>query len=203
MQRDASQIAVGLQDTRQEIQVVVDRVEENNDILKGNATLLDNIRGRLAWFMQLGLQLKAFMLRLMASQVYIFKELVTIRRAVQLNAMRSLDEEGFILSDAIGRTVRFPLRLIQSWVCFLTVIEFRFQGRKGFSKVQRREFILQDHLTRRAIHQTVEWDVAFQHNQQIEMSMVFWEPPDSEDNEDHCPFCRRRIEYRVSNSTQW
>jgi len=112
----------------------------------------------------------------------------------------SLIQEPVILEDAVGRIAPVHLQFITSWKAFNLVLRVRFEGLRGYGKVKRGEFVLQERATTRDINRTIPWEAAFRPGQIIEMSLVFLElvkvvklpdgSGDQKQNENICPNCQ-------------
>lgn len=104
--------------------------------------------------------------------------MATYRGVIALNRIAtapaySLDLYSFSLEDAIGRVVPVPLLFINSWRAFETAIEETFKDRRGFLRVQKGDYVLQEDGTDREIVRGSDWNSAFMPGQRINMSVIF------------------------------
>jgi hypothetical protein len=98
---------------------------------------------RLDWIKQLGTELKSYMRRIFMSNVETYRAVIPIQGS--LSNDRLLIREPFILEDAVGRI--FPSTCSSSTPghAFQAVLCLHFQGIQGLTKVQRGEYVLQEH----------------------------------------------------------
>src|SRR5438046_786758 len=119
---------------------VRNRLEENNRLVSaGNAAttkIMDSLR--LAWLKQLGLELKAFMWKIITINFATYKAVIAIQAGLPTRLERSLIQEPFILEDTIGRIAPVHLQFIDSWDAFDAVLELRFRDVHGFAKVRKK-----------------------------------------------------------------
>lgn len=132
------------------------------------------------------------MRRIFAINIATYKAVMDIQRGLPSHLERCLIQEPFILEDAIGRITPVHLQFINSWDAFDAVLELRFRGVQGYERVRNRQYILQEHSTRRDISRSRIWEAAFLPGQKIEMSMTFEEASDAHSREvTSCPGCHR------------
>lgn len=184
-----------------------DKIKENKRLITdGNAMKVQMLQ-RWGWLKNLGCDIRTFMRSIMQTNVNIFSEVVFIRRRLATIPVWSLAEEPFVLEDAIGRRAPVHLRFITSWKAFESVIENRFEGRRGHSKVRKREYVLLEDGTAQEIDRTQDWDLAVMPGQFITMSMVFKEDRAVETGSHNenacCPYCQTRTESASSSNVQW
>lgn len=138
-----------------------DKIEENKRLIADGNTMSVTMLQRFQWLKQLGSDIKGFMMSIMQSNFAIYREVVSIRKRLATAPGWSLAEEPFLLEDAIGRIAPVHLRFITSWRAFDAVIEARFEGRKSYTKVKRRDYVLQDNGTTQEVDRAMDWDIAF------------------------------------------
>lgn len=130
------------------------------------------------------------------------KELV--RSVQELNRMLKLKtavppqvllQKPVILLDAFGKIAPFHLDFIDSMECFTAVLKIRFRqagvGNVGLSKLEHREFTIQETRHKRPVDLSKPWPTLFSPGQEVDMSMVFHRfacPPNT------CPGCSRNNE---------
>lgn len=130
------------------------------------------------------------------------KELV--RSVQELNRMLKVQtalppqvllQKPVILLDAFGKIAPFHLDFIDSMECFTAVLKIRFRqagvGKVGLSKLEHREFTIQETRHKRPVDLSKPWTTLFSPGQEVDMSMVFHRfacPPNT------CPGCSRNNE---------
>lgn len=86
-------------------------------------------------------------------------------------------QQPVILLDAFGKIAPFHLDFIDSLEAFTAVLKIRFRqaGVKqiGLSKLERREFSIQETHKKRVMDLSKPWSTLFQAGQEVDMSMVF------------------------------
>jgi hypothetical protein len=99
-------------------------------------------------------------------------------------------QQPVILLDPLGKTVPFHLDFIDSSECFMAVLRARFSNagvtRAGLSKLDNRDFSIQDSRRKRPIDVDQNWESVFRAGQNVDMRMVFHRfacPPRT------CPVC--------------
>jgi len=159
---------------------------------------------RLSWITKLGSELKNLIWKVCMGNIAIYNEVTAIRRTLSPRMSSSLDEERFILEDAIGRVCPVHLRFITSWNAFDAVLDIRFKDKVGHDKVQQREYTLQEHATCREIDRSIDWEDAFIPGQKIDMSLIFKEhsPEKASNNLSSCPRCHAVSEMPVESEVQ-
>lgn len=128
---------------------------------------------RLEWLKTLGLELKSLMGRIFVMNLAIFRAVLEIRASLPSYLERCLTQEPFVLEDAIGRIAPVHMQFITSWEAFDSVLDQRFRNMPGHSKILSKEYILQDHTSRRDIVFQQPWEGTFLPGQRIDMSIVF------------------------------
>jgi hypothetical protein len=154
---------------------------------------------RLQWLRDLGSELKAFMGRIFMVNVYTYNAVLSLQSALPNHLERSmaLYQEPILLEDAIGRTAPVHLQFITTWEMFDSVLELRFKNVPGFHKVQRKEYVLEESITRRDIGRTRPFNVSFLPGQKVAMSLIFRIFTDESSTNTTCPGC-----HFVSTSVQ-
>lgn len=101
-------------------------------------------------------------------------------------------QKPVILLDAFGKIAPFHLDFIDSMECFTAVLKIRFRqagvGKVGLSKLEHREFTIQETRHKRPVDLSKPWPMLFRPGQEVDMSMVFHRfacPPNT------CPGCSR------------
>lgn len=131
----------------------------------------------------------------------IFRAVLEIRASLPIHLERSLIQEPFLLEDAIGRIAPVHMQFITSWEAFDSVLDVRFRNIPGHTKILSKEYILQEHVTRRDISRDQPWEGAFLPGQRVDMSMLFddtWE-----DGRMSCPRCQRVYDSPSRADVQW
>ncbi|KAH7410535.1 hypothetical protein BKA64DRAFT_357102 [Cadophora sp. MPI-SDFR-AT-0126] len=173
------------------IREVRDQLEETNALVSASHAVTNKIKEalKLKWFNQLGAELKAMMLRIININIATYNSVISIQEVISGGLQRSLTHEPFILEDAIGRISPVHLQFINSWDALDAVLELRFRKIQGHTKVKRREYILQEHSTKREISRTRHWEGAFLPGQRIDMSLIF-DTREQSRIETSCPSCK-------------
>lgn len=101
-------------------------------------------------------------------------------------------QQPVILLDAFGKIAPFHLDFIDSLETFTAVLKIRFRRagvqEAGLSKLDNREFTIQESCDKRMLDLKKPWSSIFQPGQKVDMSMVFHRfacPPTT------CPGCSR------------
>lgn len=151
---------------------VQERLRENNSLISAiTMKVTDSLR--FQWFRQLGVELKNMMNRIFRTNVATYEAVIAIQRVLPSHCERAMFRDPFILEDAIGRISPVHMDFVNSWDAFDAILRLRFQNFQGYDKVQKREFIFQEHATRREIARSRPWECAFLPGQRIDMSFVF------------------------------
>jgi hypothetical protein len=179
-------------------------IQENRHLITAGTTITSRILDRVEWITNLGHELKQFMDRIIQSNLSVYREIVLLRTSF-IRLGRSMDEDPFVLEDAIGRVAPIHLRFINSWRAFDAVIEVRFQGRQGLPKILRGEYVLQEGPTGIEIDRSRRFNETFLPGQRIVMSLVFQK---SEEHNAHrskvsCPRCHAPSPQPGDIDTQW
>jgi hypothetical protein len=183
---------------------VRDRLRENNSLIeKANATTTkigDTLR--LDWFRRLASELKSLMQRICAINVATYKVVMAIQTGLPSHLERLLIQEPFILEDAIGRISPVHMQFISSWEAFDFVLEKRFQKVQGYQKVKNREYVIQEHATRREIQRNFPWEVSFLPGQRVDMSLIF-ERQEKVSAQTTCPRCQSVSDGLLDTDILW
>jgi hypothetical protein len=189
------------------------RVEQTNllrsiqDAVANNTALLKNVtegiseKMRLTWLSSLGSDLRQYMGNVFTINVATFRMVSELRTALPSHLERTLIQEPFLLEDALGRISPVHSQFINSWEAFDAVIQIRFQNQQGYSKILKKEFILQERETRRDISRTEPWESTILPGQKIDMSMVFTHTHNP--YQMYCPACLHVCEKFSKAGTQW
>jgi hypothetical protein len=138
---------------------VRDRLKENNLISAIAAEVIDTLR--LQWFRQLGTELKSMMNRIFRTNIATYEAVVAIQRVLPSHLEKTMFRAPFILEDAIGMISPVHMDFFNSWDSFDAILRLRFQDMQGFKKVQNKEYVLQEHATKREIKHTHPWHRVF------------------------------------------
>ncbi|KAK7992963.1 hypothetical protein PG988_001757 [Apiospora saccharicola] len=80
--------------------------------------------------------------------------------------------EAFTFEDAIGRVAVMHLSSVDSWEAFDALLMVHFNGRRGFGRVTRKRYALQDVRRKREIRRSVPWRSAMLPGSQVSMSII-------------------------------
>ncbi|KAE9363343.1 PAP1-domain-containing protein [Stipitochalara longipes BDJ] len=95
-------------------------------------------------------------------------------------------KDPMILEDALGRFLLIPLDIVVSWEAFEEHLGSFFQVCPGAKKVQKREYAIEDGLTRVAFSKSQHWSLFSTPGRKVDMSMIF---KDKSKNSAVCPKC--------------
>lgn len=151
---------------------VKDRLEENNRLISTVVTKMSEAL-RFQWFHQLGSDLKYLMNKIFRTNIATYEAVVAIQRVLPSHLERTMFRDPFILEDAIGRISPVHMDFVNSWEALDAILCLRFQDVQGFKKVRNKEYILQEHATKREIVRTRPWEIAFLPGQRVDMSLIF------------------------------
>jgi hypothetical protein len=184
---------------------VRDRLKENNSLISIGNTVTTKIADtlRLDWFRKLGSELKSLMERIFTTNVAIYKAVVSLQAGLPSYLERSMIQEPFILEDAIGRMSPVHMQFISSWEAFDAVLELRFRTVQGHKKVKNKEYVIQEHVTRREIRRNQPWEVSFLPGQRVDMSLVFESQEQKELPQTTCPRCQTASTELQDSDIQW
>jgi hypothetical protein len=184
---------------------VRDRLKENNSLISIGNTVTTKIADtlRLDWFRKLGSELKSLMERIFTTNVAIYKAVVALQAGLPSHLERSMIQEPFILEDAIGRMSPVHMQFISSWEAFDAVLELRFRSVQGHKKVKNKEYVIQEHVTRREIRRNQPWEVSFLPGQRVDMSLVFESQEQKELAQTTCPRCQTASAELQDSDIQW
>jgi hypothetical protein len=183
---------------------VKDRLEENNRLISTVATKVSEAL-RFQWFHQLGSELKSLMNKIFRTNVATYEAVVAIQRVLPSYLERTMFRDPFILEDAIGRISPVHMDFVNSWEAFDAILRLRFQDVQGFKKVQNKEYILQEHATKREIARTRPWEIAFLPGQRVDMSLIFMRKAEvtEEVPSISCPNCQAVSTLFQDSEQQW
>lgn len=184
---------------------VRDRLKENNSLISIGNTVTTKIADtlRLDWFRKLGSELKSLMERIFTTNVAIYKAVVALQAGLPSYLERSMIQEPFILEDAIGRMSPVHMQFISSWEAFDAVLELRFRSVQGHKKVKNKEYVIQEHVTRREIRRNQPWEASFLPGQRVDMSLVFESQEQKELPRTTCPRCQTASAELQDSDIQW
>jgi hypothetical protein len=184
---------------------VRDRLKENNSLISIGNTVTTKIADtlRLDWFRKLGSELKSLMERIFTTNVAIYKAVVALQAGLPSHLERSMIQEPFILEDAIGRMSPVHMQFISSWEAFDAVLELRFRSVQGQKKVKNKEYVIQEHVTRREIRRNQPWEASFLPGQRVDMSLVFESQEQKELPQTTCPRCQTASAELQDSDIQW
>lgn len=83
---------------------------------------------------------------------------------------------------------------------FDMIISKRFEKHRGYTKIQRKEFAIEEAFTGREVSRSSDWTMAFCPGQKIDMSVIFSER-DTVSNS--CPRCRVSSPELTEAKVQW
>ncbi|KAE9378376.1 hypothetical protein N431DRAFT_528643 [Stipitochalara longipes BDJ] len=151
--------------TNDEQQAALHRIEQR---LEANTTQTASIKS-----IALGSELKTMMGRIMSMHTITFNTLMKIQSSLPSYLERSLDQEPWILEDAIGRISPIHFQFIETWEAFETVLEMRFHGVQGHQKVREKRYALQTRGANQDIDRSKSFKTAFVGGRRYEMSVLF------------------------------
>lgn len=143
---------------------------------------------------------------LMRQNQELMKNIQDLNRMLQMQISippQVLLQQPVILLDAFGKIAPFHLEFIDSLESFSAVFKIRFRQagvkQAGLSKIDKREFAIQETRRKRILDLTQPWPSLFQPGQEVDMSMVFHRfscPPST------CPGCSKNND-GADEQTQW
>lgn len=129
------------------------------------------------------------------------KQLLSALRQLQKSLPpQVLLQQPVMFTDALNRIAPIHLEWIDSWDAFQAVLQVRFTH-LGYNKVKRREFALQDTVTRKELLNTTPIAVCLMPGQKIDMSMIFQDQSERPSNT--CPHCQTSCEGLTDSETIW
>jgi hypothetical protein len=111
--------------------------------------------------------------KIFKTNVATYEAVVAIQRVLPSHLEKTMFRAPFILEDAIGMISPVHMDFFNSWDSFDAILRLRFQDVQGFKKVQNKEYVLQEHASKREIKHTHPWHRVFLSGQRINMSLVF------------------------------
>jgi hypothetical protein len=171
---------------------VQDRLKENNSLISIGNSIATGIADklRLEWLKKLCVELKSLMTGVFVTNVATYRAVLALQVCLPGRLERVLIQEPFILEDAIGRISPVHLQFVNSWEAFDAVLELRFQDVQGYSKVQNKEYVLQEHATRRELNRDRPLEVSILPGQKIEMAVIFKNGEGQDLAQTTCPGCQ-------------
>ena len=174
----------------------------------------------------LSIEQRQFFIIMAQQNKQLMQNIEDMRTMLQLQANvppQVMLQQPVIFLDPFGKTAPFHLDFIDSSECFMAVLKARFTNAgvtsAGLSKLDNREFLIQDSRRRRPIDLDKNWGSVFRPGQSVDMSMVFHRfacPPSTcpvclETNEDNheqvycraCGLCYQNIQAVSRRSHEW
>lgn len=151
----------------------------------------------------MGTKLLGLVKKVVFQNLLIYREMVAIRSMQSSYIERPICEEFFTLEDAIGRVEPIPLRLIDSWCAFDSLLTVRFKGRKGAGRVARNQYTLQENGSRKYVDRDRPWHTAINSGQRINMSVICRLTGTGETYLSHCPNCGAKSKSAADSYAQW
>jgi hypothetical protein len=189
---------------------VSDTAEETKALASQTNTLSGQVINRLTQIGNICAQVKTTVSKMLWINVATYRMVLELKASLPGYAERSLFSEPFVLEDAIGRICPVHLQCISSWEALDAVLEARFRGVQGHDKVQRGQWILQDHATGRGISCGKSWEGAFLPGQRVDMSILFHSESNVDSpaqaptsNQAACPNCQADVSESRGVETQW
>ncbi|KAL9085244.1 MAG: hypothetical protein Q9165_007678 [Trypethelium subeluteriae] len=145
------------------IEALQRKLQETNRLIGMGNVFLASVKDRLRieWLEKLGKDLKGIMQRVTHTNVLTYNTVIAIQQSLAVRFPATLNEEPFLLEDAIGRIAPFPLKLVCSWDAFQSILEARFRKLQGAEKIRNKEYVLQDQATGKDIDMSSTWGRAF------------------------------------------
>ena len=188
----------GLEEVRQRIK------ENRREICKGNS-IGRRLGDRVQWISSLCSDLKQLLCCVVKGNCAVYEELLALKTIFASRPLPSMTEELFFFEDACGAIMPIPLSLVNSWCVFQAVLESRFQGRPGLSKIRRKEYRLHEEGTKRHIDTTDDIRQSILPGTKILQEVVFYQNQSiwHDDQKSICPCCQNILESSCAISTQW
>ena len=109
-------------------------------------------------------------------------------------------QQPVFLIDALGRTSPFHLEFVRSPEALIAVLAANFEKYGAASKIQNREFAIEDSLTKQDVNFESDWDLCFFPGQRVEMSMIFEQQTTPKTT---CPRCKIACEGDSGKEIEW
>ena len=190
----------GLDDVRERIK------DNRREICKGNS-IGRRLSDRVQWISSLCCDLKRLICCVVEGNCAVYQELLALRAMFASRPLPHITEESFFFEDACGAVMPIPLSLVNSWSVFQAVLESRFHGRPGLSKIRRREYNLHEEGTQRYIETTDEIRQTILPGTKILQEIVFHQEhlDRCHDSQKTCPYCQHVLERLcpTGTSAQW
>ncbi|KAK0716155.1 hypothetical protein B0H67DRAFT_645810 [Lasiosphaeris hirsuta] len=211
-------------DSRTTLRHIQTEGNKNSARLTSMNTLLGQVYGKIGMLTNMMLFIQSLVIQLLSASrrglqttLATYEVVKAIQQSVSTPLERvSLIEEPFILEDAIGRISPVHLQFVTSWKAFDTVLRHRFEGMKGYGKIKRKDFVLQERATSRDISRHTRWEAAFRPGQFVEMGILFRESvevavltPLQSSRQGHykdantCPCCQTSPEPGAKRDIKW
>lgn len=136
----------------------------------------------------------------------IYEDLRTRLLNLESRIERPIAEEVFTFEDAIGRRVPVSLMLVDSWETFDALLMSRFKGLRGFSRVSRKRYALQDYRRQRTLCHNIPWRSAMLPGSQVSMSIICSRLSGSESEPSvstSCPSCFSMTTLATHEGSRW
>ena len=195
-----------LEDQNITLKNIQSRLQENTELVSSTRSYAAGIAEalNLNWLRRLSGELRTSMSRIFNLNTRIYRTVIRIESALPSKLERGLIQEPFLLEDAIGRLFPVHLQFVASWDAFDAVLETQFRNLQGHSKIMNKEFVLQEHATRRDISRMRPWDGAFLPGQKVEMSIIFINFTDArQEINPSCPGCQKVCDSYSEAGMQW
>jgi hypothetical protein len=158
---------------------------------------------RLEWLKQLSGELKSLMVGVFVTNVSTYRAVLALQACLPSRLERVLIQEPFILEDAIGRIFPVHLQFVSSWEAFDAVLELRFQDVQGYLKVRNKEYVLQEHATKRELSRNRPLEVSILPGQRVEMAVIFEKRGEQILTQTTCPGCQTPSTQSQNSEIHW
>lgn len=146
---------------------------------------------------QLGNDIKSKVTQVLTINAEIYKVIVATQKRIPPSLSY---QQPVTFQDALGRISPVHLEFVNSWAAFDAIVTARFSDMPGQSKVAKREWVLQDHTTKRELKRSLPWESLILPGQRIEMSIIFNSPHSGSTS---CPGCGAKVEGSCASEMQW
>ncbi|CZR68719.1 uncharacterized protein PAC_18618 [Phialocephala subalpina] len=133
------------------------------------------------------IDLRNIMFKLLDTNMKMHSILLDIHKLQQNIPPQIQLQQPVLFDDAHGRLFPFHMEFINSFEAFQAVIEVRFQHVPGLRKVQKNEYAVREHRTKRKINLKAPWESVFLPGRKFHMSMIFRQPQNPVSS---CPGCQ-------------
>ena len=171
------------------------------DSCSGFMQRLDQLSGAISTSLENQKQLLKLSVHVLRSNVQIFQAVLQIQNVVSRIPNQLDRQEPVFLVDALGRQTPFHLETIRSWGTLTKILSDNFAHFGAAKKIEDREFVIQDVVTRKDIDFARDWDSCFFPGQRVDMSMVFNALRPITSNS--CPGCRSLYTGNSEDEVDW